>query len=40
MASLFDKLGGEGAISLVIDRFYEYMLDDPKIKAYFEKIDM
>ena len=40
MTALYDRLGGEGAISLVIDRFYEYMLNDTKIKGYFEKTDM
>ena len=40
MASLFDRLGGEPAISAVVDKFYEYMLVDPITKHFFETIDM
>ena len=40
MASLFDRLGGEAAISAVVDKFYEYMLVDPIVKHFFETTDM
>ena len=40
MASLFDRLGGEGAISAVVDKFYEFMLSDQVTKPFFETVDM
>ena len=38
--SLFERLGGETAISAVVDKFYEFMLADPITAPFFEKTDM
>ena len=40
MASLYDRLGGEGAISAVVDKFYEFMLADPITAPFFATVDM
>ena len=33
-------MGGEGAISAVIDKFYEFMLADPITAPFFSQTDM
>lgn len=38
--SLCEHMGGPKAIQAVVDGFYKHVLADPKIKGYFEKIDM
>ncbi len=38
--TLFDRLGGEGAISAVVDKFYEYMLADPVVNHFFANTNM
>jgi hemoglobin len=40
MTTLFDKLGGEVAIDLAVDKFYERVLQDDRIKHFFANIDM
>jgi hemoglobin len=40
MASLYDRLGGEAAITAVVDKFYEFMLADPIVAPFFAKTDM
>jgi len=40
MASLYERLGGEGAIKSVVDKFYVYMLADPITAPFFKGIDM
>mgnify|MGYP002654401956 CR=1 FL=1 len=40
MATLFDKLGGKAAVDLAVDKFYEKVLSDERIKHFFEGIDM
>lgn len=40
MTTLYEQLGGQAAISSVVDKFYEIMLVDPIIKPFFEKTDM
>ena len=40
MTTLFEKLGGETAVSLVVDKFYERVLKDERIKHFFENVDM
>lgn len=40
MASLYDRLGGEGAISSVVDKFYVYMLADEVTAPFFASTDM
>ena len=40
MATLYEKLGGQPAISSVIDKFYEYMLTDDITAPFFANTDM
>lgn len=40
MASLYEKLGGEAAINAVVDKFYEFMLADPKVNHFYKTTDM
>lgn len=38
--SLYTRLGGEAAISAVVDKFYEFMLADPVVSPFFANTDM
>jgi hemoglobin len=38
--SLFERLGGEAAISAVIDRFYVLMLDDGRVSHFYKSADL
>lgn len=38
--ALYEKLGGEEAISKVVDYFYELVLKDETVKSFFEDTDM
>lgn len=40
MTTLYEKLGGEPAISSVVDKFYEYMLSDQITAPFFANTDM
>jgi hemoglobin len=40
MATLFDKLGGAAAVDLAVDKFYERVLNDDRIKHFFANVDM
>lgn len=40
MASLYEKLGGKAAVEMAVDRFYERILADARIKHFFENVDM
>jgi len=40
MSTLFEKLGGEAAISAVVDKFYEFMLADEAVRYFFATTDM
>lgn len=40
MATLFERLGGEAAISAVVDKFYDIMLKDERVLAFFKNTDM
>ncbi|MBD2725784.1 group 1 truncated hemoglobin [Nostoc sp. FACHB-892] len=40
MKTLFEKLGGADAIDLAVDKFYERVLQDNRIKHYFADADM
>ncbi|KAI8908898.1 hypothetical protein EDD86DRAFT_218608 [Gorgonomyces haynaldii] len=39
-AGLYEKLGGEKAIDAVVERFYEIMLKDVRVKDIFKNTDM
>ena len=40
MQTLFEKLGGEETVHLVVDKFYERVLNDDRIKRFFDGVDM
>ena len=40
MATLYEKLGGEGPVSAVVDKFYDFMLEDDRVSAFFKNTDM
>lgn len=40
MTTLFDKLGGAAAVDLAVDKFYERVLQDDRIKHFFADVDM
>jgi len=39
-SSLYDRLGGDGAIKAVVDRFYERVTGDPDLAGYFADADL
>jgi hemoglobin len=40
MTTLFEKLGGSEAVNLAVDKFYERVLQDDRIKHFFANVDM
>lgn len=40
MTTLFEKLGGAEAVNLAVDKFYERILKDDRIKDFFANTDM
>lgn len=40
METLYDRLGGQDAISKVVDVFYEKVLDDEAVNHFFKDTDM
>lgn len=38
--SLFERLGGEGAVNAAVDIFYRKVLADPTINGFFDTTDM
>ncbi|HEY9617396.1 MAG TPA: group 1 truncated hemoglobin [Microcoleaceae cyanobacterium] len=40
MSTLYEKLGGKSAVEAAVDRFYERVLNDDRIKHFFEHVDM
>jgi len=36
MATLFKKLGGRANVELAVDKFYDRVLQDDRIKHFFE----
>lgn len=38
--SLFERLGGEGAVNAAVDIFYRKVLTDPGINQFFDTTDM
>jgi hemoglobin len=39
-SSLYDRLGGEPAVALLVDQFYDRVLKDPELEPYFRHIPM
>src|ERR1035437_1485553 len=40
MSSLYEQIGGEGAVNAAVDIFYRKVLQDDRIKRFFEGVDM
>lgn len=40
MASLYERLGGKAAVEAAVDRFYEKVLKDDRIRRFFDGVDM
>lgn len=40
MSSLYEKIGGEGAVNAAVDIFYRKVLKDDRIKHFFADVDM
>lgn len=40
MSTLFEQIGGAAAINLAVDKFYERVLQDDRIKHFFAHVDM
>lgn len=37
---LFERIGGKDAVNAAVDLFYDKVLADPRIKHFFENVDM
>ncbi|MCG8351511.1 MAG: group 1 truncated hemoglobin [Chloroflexales bacterium] len=40
MASLFERIGGEIAVDAAVERFYQIVLADDRIRHFFDGVDM
>ena len=40
MSTLYEKLGGKETVKLVVENFYERVLNDDRINHFFEQVDM
>lgn len=40
MSTLYEKIGGEPAVDAAVEKFYEKVLADDRIKHFFEGVDM
>ena len=40
MATIYDEIGGEAAVSAAVEIFYGKVLDDPSLAGYFDRVDM
>ena len=38
--TLFERLGGESAVEATVDRFYEKVVNDDRVKSFFKTVDM
>lgn len=38
--TIFDKIGGRGAVHLVVEQFYDKVMSDPILVPFFENADM
>lgn len=38
--SLYEQLGGDDAIAIALDRFYDKVLADPEVSRYFEHVNV
>jgi hemoglobin len=40
MVSLYEKLGGQGAVDAVVETFYRKVLTDERVMDFFDDVDM
>jgi hemoglobin len=40
LATIYDEIGGEPAVSAAVEIFYGKVLDDPGLAGYFDRVDM
>jgi len=40
MSTLYERIGGEAAVDAAVDKFYDKVLADDRIKHFFEGVDM
>ena len=40
MSTLFERIGGDAAVNAAVDRFYNIVLADERIKHFFNGVDM
>ena len=40
MATLFERIGGDAAVGAAVERFYQIVLADDRIKHFFDGVDM
>lgn len=40
MSTLYDQLGGAGAMDAAVDIFYRKVLEDDRVSSFFEGVDM
>ena len=40
MTSLYERIGGEAAVDAAVDKFYEKVISDDRIKEFFVDLDM
>jgi hemoglobin len=40
VSTLFETLGGQGAVELAVDNFYRKVLADDRVSHFFESVDM
>ena len=40
MSTLYEKLGGEKTVKLVVEKFYERVLKDERLNHFFASVDM
>ena len=40
MSSLYERIGGEAAVDAAVDKFYDKVLADDRIKRFFDGVDM
>ncbi|MDY6900025.1 MAG: group 1 truncated hemoglobin [Cyanobacteriota bacterium] len=40
MTTLYENLGGKDAVDIAVDKFYEHVLNDERIKHFFDNVDM
>jgi hemoglobin len=40
MATIYEEIGGEPAVSAAVEIFYGKVLNDPRLAGYFDRVDM